>query len=256
MTSSARYLHHLLMQVEEAEGANLRVRWASVLAAEPYSVDFSLRHAAVVGLWRDTVGMINALPASPTRERRLTYAEAWWQGIVLPDVHWGENKRHSVLNQAAFDMLDTTAEYLEQLDGGAQPTGLPDDALRDLRTQAEEWIDRVQQAEGLSRGLGASLIEHLQSVIWLIDNVDRFGSAPIVAAAEQATGGLIRAGFSTLQPAAWAQHLAKFVAAMTLVATGLTQTNVAIDQAQEIYREIESARPDSTRPGPVDEDGA
>lgn len=240
MSTAARNLHTLLKQVHEADGANVRVRWQSVLEAEPFSTTFGLRHAAVTSLWTETVGVIQALPASTTRDRRLSYVESWWRAIVMPEIHWGDNQPHQIIDQSSLDMLDTTAEYLEQLDGGTQD-GPPEGALGALRVQAEDWIDRIGTTDGLSRGLTASLVEHLNNLVWLIDNADRFGVAPVVAAAERATGGLLRAGISTLQSSAWAEYLGKFVAAITLVATGLTQTNMAIDQGQDIYREIESA---------------
>ena len=249
MTTAARHLHTLLEQVQEAEGANVRVRWQAVLEAEPYSTTFALRHAAVTSLWRETVGVINALPASATRDRRLTYAEQWWRAVTMPDVHWGDNQRHEIIDQAALDMLDATAEYLEQLDGGTQAA--PVGALDALRAQAEEWVARVETAAGLSRGLTASLLEHLHNLIWLIDNADRFGVSPVISAAEQVSGGLLRTAMSTMQPGKWAGHLGKFVAAITLVATGLTQTNLAIDQGQDLYREIEAAaqhQPDPDTP--------
>ena len=117
-----------------------------------------------------------------------------------------------------------------------------------LRTQAEEWIQRVHDTDGLTRGLTASLIDHLTNLIWCIDNADRFGVAPIVAAAERASGGLLRTTLMTVQTT-WGQHLAQFVTAITLVATGLTQTNIAIDQGQEVYREIAAAAQHQPDPG-------
>lgn len=238
MTTAARHLHHILTQVHEAEGANVRVRWETVLEANLSSKPFALRHAAVTSLWTETVGVIEALPASPTRDRRLSYVESWWRAIVMPEVHWGDNQRHQIIDQASLDMLDTTAECLEQLDGDTQ-IGLPEEALAALRTQAEEWIARIQNG-GLSRGLTTSLLEHLNNLVWLIDNADRLGVAPVIAAAERTTGGLLRTGIATLQPAAWWQHMTKFVAAITLVAGGLTAVNNVIDHSQGIYREIEA----------------
>lgn len=49
-------------------------------------------------------------------------------------------------------MIDTTAEYPEQLGGGTL-AGPPEGALSALRVQAEEWIDRIGTSDGLSRGL-------------------------------------------------------------------------------------------------------
>lgn len=249
MTTAARNLHTLLEQVETSDATSVRDRWGTALEAEPFSTTFALRHAAVTSLWRETVGVIGALPQSATRDRRLAYADAWWRAIVMPEVHWGDGQRHQVINQAALDMLDATAEYLEQLDGGTQPEP-PAGALDSLRTQAEEWIARVQDTNGLSRGLTASLLDHLNNLIWCIDNADRFGVAPVVAAAERASGGLLRTALVTFQTT-WSQHLGTFVAAITLVATGLTQTNVALDQGQDLYREIAAVvqhQPDPDQP--------
>ena len=249
MTTAARNLHTLLEQVENSEALSVRDRWGATLEAEPFSTNFALRHAAVTSLWRETVGVIGALPQSATRDRRLAYADSWWRAIVMPEVHWGDGQRHQMIDQPALDILDATAEYLEQLDGGTQPEP-PVGALDSLRTQAEEWIARVQDTNGLSRGLTASLLDHLNNLIWCIDNADRFGVAPVVAAAEQATGGLVRTAFGTMQ-ATWGQHLSTFVAAITLIATGLTQTNIAIDQGQNLYQEITAVvqhQPDPDQP--------
>lgn len=235
MTTAARRLHHLLQAAESGENAMIRDRWAAALDAQPGTQEFALRHAAVIDLWHETVGVITALPASSTRNRRLSYATAWWNAIVMPDAHWGDGSRHTMIDQSSLDMLDSAAEYLEELDGGA--TDASDIALTQLRVEAEQWLTRIAEV-GLPKGLATALTDSVNNLLWLIDNADRFGTAPIVAASERVTGGLIRTGSTTFQPRGWWQAVVQFVGAITLVAGGLTAANNALDQAQHMGREI------------------
>lgn len=246
MTTAARSLHTILTELEAVDAPTIHAKWQTVLDCQHNTTDFALRHAAVVSLWQQTMNSINALPASSTRERRLAYGNLWWRAITIPDRAWGEQKNQKVIEQGALDVLDVTADHLDHLDGDPQP--LPENALMDLRILTEEWIERLETSTGISRGLKVSIVEHLTNVMWLIDNAGRFGRAAVVVAAEGASGALLRAAVETRQPKSWGTYLARFASATTLVAGGLTSLNLAIDEGQEVVREVQGVVSDAPDP--------
>lgn len=238
MSDVARSLHAIISALNEAKGAHPFARWEEILEAKQGTVEFSERHAAVVMLWRETVTSVRALPESSTRERRLSYANSWWHALVLPDRNWGEQKPKPFLDQASLDILDATAERLEEVDG-MRSTQLVDSALVSLRSVADEWILRVSGDKTLPRSLRLALVERLESLIWFVDHAEQFGIASVVRSGETASGALLRAAVE-YKRTTWLQRLGGLVGAITLVATGLGQVAVAVDYVQDIHQEIEA----------------
>lgn len=236
MTTAATNLYSLLRALEAEQGATLEARWEQVLGADADGLEFALRFTSVLGLWRETVESLRAMPPSAALSTRLKYAASWWAAIVMPRNQWNANDRPRLLAPPSFDMLEITAEALEELDGG--PPARPE-TLEALRTESEEWLDLVRQSNTLSKGLKVSLIECFERVLWLIDNQAMVGIAPVIDETDRTAGRLLRVGVATGQP--WREKVEKWLDLAAKVASVAHTGNLAIGDAKDTLESITKA---------------
>lgn len=228
---------HIMHELNEASGTPA-TRWAEVLGAPFGSAAFAVRHAAVMEAFHYTARAIEAEPPGRAREARHAQLPAWWKSVVGPEIPWNQN-HNMALDEQSLRMLDTTAERLEELQAGGHSED-PDSAkLDDLLAQAQKWLADVLEERTLNRGLQLTLAQHLESLIWTIENAERFGVGLVIPAADRASGALMRATTST--PGLWnrwGKGLVAFVAAITVLTTGYNQAVDAVEHTHTIIQEL------------------
>ena len=232
----ASSLAHVLREVSEMNGPP-RQRWETVLDAEFGTPEFTLRHAAVMETFHYTARAIVAEPAGKGRDARLAQLPAWWQSVVGPAAVWDRSDSDVSLDAQSLRFLDLTAERLEDLHAGGASGELDPALLDDLLGQAKEWLKEVTAERTLNRGLQMTLIQHLENLIWTIENAGRFGVGLVVPAADQASGALLRATASN--PGLWqrwGKKVAAFVSAIVLLLTGYNQGVDAVEHTVSIVQ--------------------
>lgn len=206
-------LERLQKDVARPSGA-----WPQILGADWGSVEFSRRHAEVVGLYTGTLAQVAAFP-DRARERAERYAWGWWLAIVAPDHGWGSNMQSSqTVDTNALDQLGSVADLIDSRMAGS--LAAPDKSdLTDLRAVCQEWADAVLAETDLAEALKSNLLQDLRHLTWLIDNADLFGVARVAASAETVVGTIITTSeaLPDVKHGEWLARGKKFLAAVIML---------------------------------------
>ena len=255
----AAALHSLLTNVE-AENSTLTEAWANTLGVEFGSSAFVRRHSEVVALLGDVVKLAQALPET-TGEWALRYAPSWWRAVIMPRIDWHSSGKASVISVSDLDHLHSLADLI---DGRLAQVSM--DAFGGVRVKAEALLEEVRRVESQSE-YGQRVLRILEAdlehVLWLIDNVDLFGSSHVVSAVQGALGSAAMATAAVPEQqreGAWKTRMTDFAASVLMVMGLVTPiqaaTNEALEQfsvTQELVADIISGEDDAAA-GPDDGD--
>lgn len=245
----AAALHDLLKAVIAAEAA-LPTAWSQVLEAEYGSSRFAKRHAEVMHLLGEALRLAWFLP-DDRYGRHARYAPVWWKALVMPDNAWINTRSDALIGQSDLDHL---ANLGDLLDASLRHTAaVPDETrLEDIKADCQEWLDALPGFTSLPPETRRLLEVDLHHVVWLIDNVGKFGSARAAHEAQAATAAAATATDLVTDPVQRAEWLARSqrligkVALFTFTTTAsltpalassaymLEQVNNNIDQVADI----------------------
>lgn len=234
MSTAAGSLAHILHELSDAAGS-AQQKWATVLDAKVGTTEFAVRHAVVMDMFHLTAQAVRAQPESRASQYRWSRLEPIWHALVAPEIAWSRGDMLLPLDSHVLGDVDLIAENLADVEGEDAPSEI---ALEDLRRQANEWLDTVKADNGLSRGLRATLTEHLTTLIWCLDNAERFGSGLVIPAADRASGVIARAITSSSSPRTWAQRAGAFFAAVALVAGQADVALTAIEHDVDMVKQL------------------
>jgi hypothetical protein len=247
-TTAGHALHDLLERLRRSGEVTVLNGWVDVLDAPAESVAWAQRHAEVVGLYQAVLQQVLSLPeGDPIRERALRYAPAWYRAVV-----WQKQWQHSgerpqgVIDDAALDQLGSIAEILSYRIPGAaaQPS---EEAVARLRQELEDWLDLLAESTDVPQSAREEIAGQIRHVLWLLDNIDTFGIAPVVREARTVVGRVTEASATQGWAKKWNSRIGTLVVALSLLTTGLQATTLALEAAQETVTVIsEIVRGEST----------
>lgn len=216
-TNDARALHEVLERLRHS-ATRPSDAWPAVLGAEWDTLEFTRRHAEVMGLYAGTLRQVASLE-DKTRAIVERYAPAWWTAVVVRDHGWGAGiETHATVDKGALDQLALLASVVEaNMRGTLAVAANPD--LDDLRAACQEWVDAMLIEPDISEPLRMNLLQDLRHILWLIDNADIFGVARVTAAAEVVVGNIAVAGETVSEPkrGEWLARGKKLIAALVLI---------------------------------------
>ncbi|MCF6506839.1 hypothetical protein E9549_05380 [Blastococcus sp. MG754426] len=222
--------------------------WVDVLGAPEGSVEWAQRHAEVVGLYQGLLQQVSSLPeGDPNRDRALRYAPAWYRAVVWQNLWQSSQQRPSqVLSDAALDQLGSIAEILSyRLPGAAANPS--DEAVARLRQELEDWLDLLAESADVPQSAREEIAGQIRHVLWLLDNIDTFGVAPVVREARTVVGRVTEASATQGWAKKWTSRIGTLVVALGLLTTGLQATTLALEAAQETVTVVsEIVRGEST----------
>lgn len=220
--NDARALHEVLERLKHSQ-PRPSAAWPAVLGAEWETLEFTRRHAEVMGLYSGTLRQIASLD-DKTRDMVERYATAWWNAIVVRDHGWGANvETHTTVDNWALDQLAMVANLVEANMRGSLAVAAGTD-LAELRAACQEWVDALVTEPDIADSLRMNLLQDLRHIIWLIENADIFGVARVTAAGETVVGNITVAGETVSEPrrGEWLARGKKLVRALVLIG-GLSQ---------------------------------
>jgi hypothetical protein len=268
VTNPATALHDLLDQVVSYGQQPVQHAWADVLGCKYGTLEFALRQCEVSALLRDALRLVTVLSES-ARSRYERYSTAWWTAVVSPNMLWNGGGHHSsgIISQADLDMLGSLGEVAES----RFPNTLvsPADAsLSGLRDACENLLNYVGYVRSIRLETQAVLRMQIEHLIWLIDNVDTFGTGRIVQEAQAAVTSVATAtaeaaassGSSDVeQQKVWRERSNAFirkVAAFTVVGqlVFLPALTATADMAEQANRAIEAVADIANGPDGLERD--
>ncbi|MFE6058009.1 hypothetical protein [Streptomyces sp. NPDC056431] len=238
-------MHEILARVRESGAKDFRSGWAGTLGAEWGSSEFARRHAEVSGLLAETIRQVHALPEAQ-QHRYSRYFPQWWTAVVQPDLNWADPGRPArvLVTQETLDHLASAADLLESALGGtcSAPAG---SNLEALKESCDTWLELLEQTpdEELAPSLREEIAAQIRHLLWLIDHAPLFGTARISREATTVIGSIAQAstvlsGQDPQTGGKWKRGFIAFVAASTLLATGATQLQTAIEAGSGVVKEI------------------
>lgn len=240
--TAAHALHDVLEDLRQAKQKSIQAAWAEVLGATVGTADFARRHAEVVSLWAATRDDIAGLPSERSRERFEPYLTPWWNAVMATQVQWNAGiELPRLITDEHLHLLGSAGDIIEHsLEGSvAAPTS---DDLEPLRLMCTEWIQILTNDRDIPGGLRLSLLESLRHVLWLIDNADRFGLAPIATASQSVVGGLMLAAphVSEESSRTWTDKIKRFTVVLATLAGFLAAGQQVIESGQGLVGAIAS----------------
>ena len=203
-----------------------------MLAAEFGSVSFARRHGEVVNLVLDTLRNIEMLPTA-SRQRLLGYVPAWWTAVLSPLVNWqrSDAMARSVIGASDLDHLGKAADLIEaRLAGTATaPAG---EILLGLKAQVEEWRALVAEATELAQPVRDVLEGQIAHLLWLIEEVPRFGVARVANESQGLVGALVQAApriTNSERKGRWKTQLGSLCIALGLLTGALKESEAALE---------------------------
>jgi hypothetical protein len=242
--TSASALHEILRSLVSQEVSGLAAAWSNVLGVQFGELDFALRHGEVINLWKATMVEIDSLRSERSRDRALGYANSWWTAAISPSVNWETNTRPlDALSLASLDQLEATAEIISSQTHGAASIILRPN-LAEIVTQCTEWLELLEGTEEIdNEEIRRTLQSQLRHLVWLIENVDKFGVSRIVETGDQVTGALARTATlskgNVKDPERFTARLKKLIVAVAMVAELIQGTTTIIDAARDSMPAIE-----------------
>lgn len=238
VTTAAHALHKILTDVRRTQNGSVLGGWTEVLGCKQADVEWGQRHGEVVRLHQRVLEQLLSLPeGEATRETGLRYAPAWYSAIVWPS-HWQSNQEPAVriISDADLDMLGVTADFLAlRLAGTAAVPHRAD--LDRLRSEISEWIDLIGETTDLAEAIKVEVAGQLRHVLWLIDNIETYGTASVVREAQTAVGKVSETVFTRMGQSPWkkkwVRHYGSLLVALGLLSQGLDATNLVLDKAKD-----------------------
>lgn len=245
-STAPHQLHLLLARVRDSGEGCLRDGWVKALGANYGSIGFARRHAEAVALLVETIEQLHALP-DRARDRSLRYVPQWWRAVVSPDGSWVDTgyPARNAIDDASFDQLEAAADIVAaNLPGStAAPNGAD---LSILQEQCLEWIHILEGADGqqLAVGVKNEILGQLRHIIWLIENVELFGSARVSREASRVIGSLTQASASLGDSSPesrsrWKKAWYGLIAAFIAFTSGATVVQEAISAGEGVLKEID-----------------
>jgi hypothetical protein len=230
-------LYDLIDRVRKSQQTTVLGGWTAVLDAEPGTVAWAQRHAEVVSLYQEFLRQLLSLPEGEgAQSRALKYAAAWYRAIVWPE-NWQSTAAaaHGVISSSDLDQLGSTADYLAyRLPSTAvRPS---DDAIARLRHELQAWLGLLDETEDLPESIRVEIAGQINHVLWLLDNVDDFGMAPVVRETQAAVGKVTETMFTRPSGSPlkkkWVIHFGGLLVALGLVSQGVQATNQVLEAAK------------------------
>ncbi len=232
----ATALYKLLQQVKNSQCPTIQKGWEVVLAEPVGTAEFARRHAAVVMLFNDVHQRVLGLaPHDQDRERYLQYIPRWYDAVV-PRTAWNSVQRPAtgLIDSTILDHLAGLGTHFRLMDQQPSET-VTDQAAHQLRTALGEWRMLLVDTD-LPPLLHNEIRGHLDHIEWLLDNIHRFGSDPVIASANQLLGCGVKI-LGTRRSAA-----KRAGAAMAAVLTFLASTQVSVDATNDLLAGLTEMR--------------
>lgn len=239
----ASALHRVLAQVQVQE-TPLTACWGKVLHAEYGSPDFVRRHAEVMGLLAAALRMAAGLPES-ARDRNFRYAQQWWSALVMPQHNWPNTGGSASLSPSDLDHLGALGDLLE--DRLPHTAANPDDSrLEQLRQTVATLLLDLDEFTSLATPTRRLIRADLMHVLWLIDNVETFGTGRVAEEAQRVTGAVTVASQGVADPEQrqlWVAKASNLFAATSMFVVAVTgSTTVAITGVNEVLDQVQIAQ--------------
>jgi hypothetical protein len=233
-TTAGHALYDLLQQLRRSNQVTVLNAWSSLLGAEAGSAQWAQRHAEVVGLYQSVIQQIMSLPEEdPTRKRALRYAPGWYRAVVWQS-NWQSNgeRPRAVVDDATLDHLGSIADIVAYRIPGAavRPS---DNSVARLRGELDDWLDLLGHSGEVPQATREEIGGQIRHVLWLLDNIETFGAAPVVREVRTVVG---RATESAVTQG-WASKLATRIGALVIALGAFTSGMEATTQALEAGRE-------------------
>lgn len=252
-------LHDVLDRVRNSGEPTIQRGWAAVLDAQPNTLAWAQRHAEVVNLYRTLLLEVSSLPEGQrAREWAERYAAAWYRAVVWQS-HWQNNQEPAskIIDDSTLDHLGQTAEILQLRMSGtaASPT---DEGIARLRHELEEWLGVLEETADIPKPTREEIAGQIRHVLWLLDNIETFGCAPVARETRMVVGRITEAT-ATRDPQSntgkkWAARAGALIVALTLFTDVADHTTHALEAVQQTVQETrkvtsEIMRVESGHPG-------
>ncbi|MBD0709853.1 hypothetical protein BU197_16100 [Streptomyces sp. CBMA291] len=180
------------------------------------------------------------------RRRYSRYFPQWWSAVVQPELSWIDAGRPArrLVTQETLDHLASAADLLQSALRGtcSAPVG---SNLEALKESCNDWLELLEQMpdEELVPSMREEIAAQIRHLLWLMDHAALFGTARISREATLVVGSIAQAstvvsGQDEQVAGRWKRGFITFIAASTLLATGATQLQTAIEAGSGVVKEI------------------
>lgn len=234
-------LHDLLEQVRNSGQPNILSAWETVLGDQATSVVWTQRHAEVVGLYQTLMQQVLGLPERD-RKRPLYYAPTWYKAVVW-QTHWQSNQEgpSKIIDDDSLNALWFVGELLVHVRPGTA-TLPPADAVDRLHQELLAWLDLLGETDDVPRAIREEIAGQVQHVLWLLENINLFGAAPVVRQTREVVGRVTET-IATQNPQSstaskWRTRAGHLLVALGLFNGILATTNQVLDSGEQTYKTI------------------
>lgn len=183
-------LHSILEKLHSRGNVAVATAWPDVLDANLGSSEFTRRHSEVVRLVGAVAERAQALSIHDATRRQVDRYLGSWYAAVINQAAWGGSPSappaHKAIDEPSLLALESVADAFTYKfsDGDAD---LSEDSVERLRKSIDDWM-KVVESGALPDEVATQIRAHIEGILWLLDNVDRFGYQPVIREARGLIG--------------------------------------------------------------------